>query len=54
MSLDCKADSLMDSWPDWRMKILEYSKVESDSRPLIKKILQKLEKADSFAYPEGN
>ena len=52
MDLDYKADSLMDSWPDWCAKILEFSKVESDSRPLIKKILQRLEEADNDC-PEG-
>ena len=52
MDLDYKADSLMDSWPDWCAKILEFSKVESDSRPLVKKILQRLEEADN-ACPEG-
>ena len=53
--LEYKADLLMDLWPDWCMKILEFSKVESLSHPLIKKILQKLEEADdTFVYPEGN
>ena len=52
--LDCKAELLMNSWPDWCVKILGFAKVESDSRPLIKKLLKKLEESDAFAYPEGD
>lgn len=55
MDLDCKADSLMDSWSDWCAKLLEFSKVESDHRPLVKKILQRLEEDSSdIACPEGS
>ena len=55
MDLDCKADSLMDSWSDWCTKLLEFSKVESDHRPLVKKVLQRLEKDSSdIACPEGS
>lgn len=55
MDLDCKADSLMDSWSDWCAKLIEYSRVESEHRPLVKKILQRLDKDSSnIACPEGS
>ena len=53
MVLDCKADSLMDLWSDWCTKLLEFSKVESDHRPLVKKVLQRLDSSD-IACPEGS
>ena len=54
MELDCKADALMDSWSDWCARLREYSKVESEHRPLVKKIIQRLEEDSSdVACPEG-
>lgn len=55
MDIDCKADSLMDSWSDWCAKLLEFSEVESDHCPLVKKILQRLEEDSSdIACTEGS
>lgn len=36
----------MDDWPQWRSKIIEFGKVESSTRPNIKKVLEKLEGND--------
>ena len=33
----------MDSWPEWCSKLIKLSKLESSSRPLIRKILAKLD-----------
>lgn len=44
----------MDTWEEWSAKIINFSKVESATRPNIKKILMELEKADKFTYLEGD
>lgn len=46
-------DVLMRNWEEWCAKIINFSKVESASRPLIKKTLAELESIDKFACPEG-
>ena len=43
----------MDTWPDWCSKILKFSKLESATRPCIKKLLATLEKTDGLVYPDG-
>jgi len=43
----------MDSWPEWRDKIIQFSKVEATSRPCMKKLLIDLEKKESVACPDG-
>ena len=44
----------MDSWSDWCARLHEYSKVETEHRPLVKKIIQRLEEDSSdVACPEG-
>lgn len=35
--------SLLDAWIEWGKKIVQLSQVESKSRPLIRKLVQKLE-----------
>lgn len=52
MQLECKVNSLMDTWVEWSTRILEFSKTES-SRPYIKKKLKKLEETENFPYPDG-
>ena len=43
ISFDDNVNSLMDSWPEWCRKLIKLSKLESSSRPLIRKILAKLD-----------
>ena len=43
ISFDDNVNSLMDSWPEWYRKLIKLSKLESSSRPLIRKILAKLD-----------
>lgn len=50
---EVNVDSLMHSWEEWCAKVINFSKVESATRPFIKKILAELEKTDKFACPEG-
>ena len=52
-SLDASAGSLMDSWPEWRDKLIQFSKLESATRPALKKLLGDLETKDSVACPDG-
>ena len=44
----------MDTWPaEWCVKILEFAKMESVSRPYIKRLLKRLEEADKYSDPQG-
>ena len=40
----------MDSWPEWKAKLLELSKLESKTRPSIKRALNALENEDNKEY----
>ena len=44
---------MMDSWPEWRDKLIQFSKLESATRPALKKLLGDLETKDSVACPDG-
>ena len=46
-------DSLLDNWEEWRSKIITFSKVESATRPFIKKKVAELESNDQYACLEG-
>ena len=50
---ECKPDELMDTWPEWCVKILEFAKMESVSHPYIKRLLKRLEEADKYSDPQG-
>ena len=39
-----KANSLMDSWPTWEAKIIKFARIESQTRRIIKDLLDDLEK----------
>lgn len=52
-SLDTTAGSLMDSWPQWRDKVIQFSKLESATRPALKQLLGDLESKDSVACLDG-
>ena len=53
MSLETSASSLMDSWPEWRDKLIQFSKLESVTRPVLKKLLSDLEAKDGIMHPDG-
>ena len=53
LSLDTTVASLMDSWPQWREKLLKVAKVESVSRKRVKFILSQLENKEAFVHWEG-
>ena len=39
--------SLMDSWPEWKEKLIHLSKLESKTQPNVKKVLDILENEDN-------
>lgn len=43
ISMDGRTNSLLDSWPEWERKIVEFCKAESETRPAIKKLLQEMD-----------
>lgn len=47
------AGSLMDSWLQWRDKVIQFSKLESATRPALKQLLGDLESKDGVACPDG-
>ena len=46
-------DSIMHNWEEWCAKIINFSKIESATHPIMKKMLAELEKTDTFACPES-
>jgi len=44
---------MMNDWPDWSTKIIEFSKLESTTRPFIRKLIAGLDKCDGLADPNG-
>ncbi len=54
VELGGRTTSLLDSWPEWESKLLQFSKAESATRPAMRKILEELEADHSdIAYPAG-
>lgn len=45
--------SLMDTWPEWKEKLIHLAKLDSGTRPMIKRILEKLERQEQIVYPDG-
>ena len=45
--------AFMDNWLEWRAKLIKFGQVEYTTRPVIKKLLQKLDTCDDLLYPEG-
>lgn len=46
-TFETSVNSLMDTWPEWCEKLLKFAKLESSTRPVIKKIIAKLEDCNS-------
>ena len=53
VSLEEDYASLMDGWTQIREKIVELSKIESSTRPYLKKVLEGLENCEELSYPCG-
>ena len=53
--VSCEEDpaSLMDGWIEVQERIVELSKIESSSRPYLKKVIAGLEKCEEFPYACG-
>lgn len=45
--------SLLDTWQEWREKIIQLSKLESSTRPLLRKVLAGIDNCEELTYPEG-
>jgi len=44
----------METWPNWRRRIIALAKVEAVNQPFIKKLLDKLDiTSEDIQYPEG-
>ena len=44
---------MMDNWLEWKEKIITFAKKESVTRPLLKKLLEDLEKCHELPCPHG-
>lgn len=44
---------MMDNWIEWRERIVKLAKKESATRPLLKKLLDDLERCHELPYPHG-
>ena len=44
---------MLDNWLEWREKIVKLSKKESATRPMLKKLVEDLEKCQELLYPHG-
>lgn len=48
-----KIHLLLDNWQEWKEKLIQFAKLESCTRPFLKKLLEGLDKCDELAYPHG-
>ena len=53
VSFENDSASMIEGWLEWSEKVIEFSRIESSTRLLLKKVLGDLEKSDQFAYPCG-
>ena len=53
VSFESDNSSMMDGWQSWKEKIIKFAKIESVTRPMIKKLLEGLEECDELPYPHG-
>jgi len=53
ISFEENPKQLMDEWPYWKEKIIQFAKAESTTRPYVKKLLGSLENSDDFANKDG-
>ena len=53
ISFEDNIHSLLDNWQEWKEKLIQFAKLESLTRPFLKKLLENLDKCDELAYPHG-
>lgn len=53
LSLEDKISSLKKEWPLWVEKLLKFAKIESSSRPALKKLIDELETTVDVDKKEG-
>ena len=53
VSLEDDIPSVMDGWLEWKEKLIQMAKLESATRPMIKKLLEGLERCDELHCPQG-
>ena len=46
LQLDGRLNSLLDNWPVWRKRIIEYAKLEGRNQDSVKRLLGSLESED--------
>lgn len=51
--IDGRATSLMSSWPDWVERLVQFSKAEAATRPVIRKLLLEYETGAGMDNPTG-
>ena len=51
--VDGRAASLMSSWPDWVGQLVQFSKAEAATRPVIRKLLLEYEADAGMDNPTG-
>ena len=42
----------MENWLEWRAKLIQLAQLESATRPLIRKLLRRIDEFDELQYPE--
>lgn len=53
VSLEDNIPSVMDCWLEWKEKLIQMAKLESVTRPMIKKLLEGLEQCNELHCPQG-
>ena len=53
VSFENDSASMIEGWLEWSEKVIEFSRLESSTRPFLRKLLGDLEKSDQFPYPCG-
>ena len=53
IGLEGDIHSLLDNWQEWKEKIIQLSKLESSTRPLLRKVLAGVDKCEELTYPDG-
>ena len=43
---------MVENWIEWRDKLILLARLESVTRPMIKKLLVSFDKGEEFLYPE--
>ena len=43
----------MDTWPEWKEKLIRFAKLESANRPALRKLLNDLDRSQEFSHADG-